>query len=141
MFICVAGAAYLYKFICVAGAAYLYKFICGVCLSVCVCMNVALKNTVPYGLLISDVQCSPLIGLNTGLSHASGTGTHLYETVINLQCDKGMYINNHDHDTDSIDIECGVSTTDVTQGRWSTDVDDIECTGKTTKDFYNICTY
>ena len=84
------------------------------------------------------MQCSPLTELNTGLSHSSGTGTHLYETVINLQCDKGMYINNHD--TDSIALECGVSTNDVTQGQWSIDVDDIDCTGKTSKDFYNICT-
>ena len=81
-----------------------------------------------YGVLITVVQCSPLIGLNTGLSHSSDTGTHLYETVINLRCDTGMYINNHG--THTIDVECGVNSGDVTQGQWSIDVDDIECIGK-----------
>ena len=79
-------------------------------------------------MLISVVQCSPLTELNTGLSHSNGTGTHLYETVIHLQCDTGMYIINHD--TDAIDVECGVNLSNVTQGQWSIDVDDLECIGK-----------
>ena len=74
------------------------------------------------------MQCSLPTELNAGQLHSSGTGTHSYETVINLRCDTGMYINNHD--TDNIDVECGVSVSDVTQGQWSIDLDDLECIGK-----------